>query len=207
MPVSRRFVLVAGVAAAALTAGCVGGTFHTAYAAPIPADVSRQWKLAGVRVNVPQSLKVSEAHTYLPAADIVWREDPLGDRHAQVAALLKNAVTRGASGLRGKRGVYLDIVVSRFHALTFEAEQRFQNAGVHNIHFTASVVDARTGEVLVAPTEIEASLPALSGDQMKAARARGETQRSQITAHVATTIAGWLSLAADPRNSFSRAGD
>ncbi|MCB6177015.1 hypothetical protein LHP98_02580 [Rhodobacter sp. Har01] len=205
MPQSRRHFLFAGLAAAGLAAGCVGGGFRTAYDAPVPADLAAGWRLAGVRVDVPDSLTVSEQKSYLPRADIVWREDPPGDRRAQVAAILKAAATRGAAGLRGSRPVTLELTVSRFHALTFEAEQRFDQAGVHNIGFTARVLDA-SGAVVYGPTEVEASLPALSGDEMRAARARGETQKSQISAHVAATIAGWLGLGADPRGTFARSG-
>jgi hypothetical protein len=60
--------------------------------------------------------------------------------------------------------------------------------------------------VLKGPDRIEASLPALAGVEMATARARGETQKSQITAHVARVIAGWLGLGPDPRGKFSRLG-
>jgi hypothetical protein len=203
---TRRVFLLTGLAAAGLLSACVGGTFRTSFARPVPAATAAGWRLAGVRVAVPESLTVSEQKSYLPRADIVWREDPPGDRRAQVAAILKAAATRGASGLRGSRPVILELTVSRFHALTFEAELRFEEAGVHNIIFTARVLDAAGGAVLYGPEEIEASLPALSGAQMRAARARGETQKSQISAHVAATIAGWLGLGPDPRGTFARSG-
>ena len=53
---------------------------------------------------------------------------------------------------------------------------------------------------------IEAALPALAGDQMKAARARGETQKSQITANLVRTFRGWLGIGEDPRFQFQRLG-
>ncbi|MGL5009951.1 MAG: DUF6778 family protein, partial [Paracoccaceae bacterium] len=80
-------------------------------------------------------------------------------------------------------------------------------SGVHNIDFVAQVTDASTGEVLAGPEVIEAALPALSGELMRAARARGETQKSQITAHVRATIAGWLGAGPDNRGEFSRSGN
>jgi hypothetical protein len=206
MSLSRRSILL-GLTAFLLSA-CVGGggSFKTEYN-PVPPDVARGWRLSEVRVSVPKSLTVSEAKTLLPSADIVWREDPPGDRHAQVGTIIQNAVLRGAQGLRGSRPVIIDITVTRFHALTFEAELSNRNWGVHNIRFIAQVVDARTGEVLLAPTPIRAELPALSGEQMKAARAKGQTQKSQITAHVARTVAGWLGLGPDVRGEFSRQGN
>ena len=205
MSVTRRAALL-GVTAILLSACVGGGTFETAYD-PLPADVSKSWRLAEVRVVVPESLSVSEAKSLLPSADIVWREDPAGDRYAQVAKIMDDAVTRGASGLRGSRPVVIDVKVTRFHALTFEAEQRGQNWGVHNIQFVAQVSDARTGEVLVPATDIRAELPALSGDQMRAARQKGVTQKSMITNHVAKTVAGWLGTGPDNRGKFTRQGN
>jgi hypothetical protein len=206
MPATRRAALL-GAASLFLSACVSGGAkFKTDYQ-PVSASTSSAWRLAEVRVSVPKSLKVSEAKTLLPSADIVWREDPLGDRHAQVAKIIDDAVTRGAQGLRGSRRVIIDVTVSRFHALTFEAELREKNWGVHNIDFTAQVVDAATGAVLLPATAIRAELPALSGAQMKAARAKGATQKSMITNHVAKTVAGWLGIGPDNRGEFSRQGN
>ena len=205
MSLSRRAALL-GVTALLLSACVGGGTFETAYD-PLPADVTRTWRLADVRVDVPRSLSVSEARSLLPRADIVWREDPPGDRYSEVASIMDEAVTRGASGLRGARPVAIDVTVLRFHALTFEAEQRGQYWGVHNIRFTAQVSDARTGEVLVPSSKIRAELPALSGDQMRAARQLGLTQKSMIIDHVSRTVAGWLGTGPDNRGSFTRQGN
>lgn len=206
MSLSRRGIF--SLAFSAFLVACVGGgRFETTYDRPLPAAVTTGWRVADVRVSVPDTLVVSEEKTYLPTADIVWREDPVGDRRAQVATIMRNAVLRGASGLRGARRVIIDISVTRFHALTFEAELRLSNAGVHNIDFVARVVDAASGAVLAGPVPIRAELPALSGEAMRAARRRGETQKSQISAHVARTIAGWLGIGPDPRNSFSRSGN
>jgi hypothetical protein len=205
MSLSRRAALL-GVSAVVLSA-CVGGaSFKTDYD-PVPASTSAAWRLSDVRVSVPKTLTVSEAKSLLPNADIVWREDPLGDRHAQVATIIDTAVTRGAQGLRGSVPVIIDVSVTRFHALTFEAELRGQNWGVHNVDFTATIRDARSGAVLLGPTDIRAELPALSGDQMKAARAKGVTQKSMITNHVAKTVAGWLGIGPDNRSEFNRQGN
>jgi hypothetical protein len=206
MSFSRRAALLG--ASAALLSACVGGggSFKTDYT-PLAADLSRGWRLAEVRVDVPRSLTVSEAKSLLPSADIVWREDPLGDRHAQVDKIMTDAITRGAQGLRGPRAVNIEVTVTRFHALTFEAETRPQNWGVHNINFTARVVDARSGEVLVPETAIRAELPAYSGTQMREARRQGQTQKSMITNHVAKTVAGWLGTGPDNRGQFSRQGN
>jgi hypothetical protein len=205
MSVSRRLFLLSCLLVP--LASC-GSTYKTDFPAPVPADVSRNWRLAAVAVDVPASLTVTEAKGLVPKADIVWREDdPKGDRHAQVAAIMQTAVAAGARGLRGHVPVELQVRVSRFHALTFEAERTLSDAGVHNIQFDITVRDRRSGQVLAGPTHILADLPALSGQAMKAARARGETQKSQIEAHVAATVAAWLGVGPDVRGSFTRLGD
>ena len=203
-----RRALFGSLAAVLLLAGCVGGSgFQTTYDQGIAADVSRSWRVVAVNVTVPRTLVVSEAKTSLPRADIVWREDPeTGDRYEQVKVIMENAIRAGASSLRGGRAVAFNVTMSRFHALTFEAENRYQNAGVHNVDFTIQVVDANTGAAITEPQKIEADFPALSGDQMRAARAQGQTQKKMITAHVAKTIQSWLGIGPDIRGSFSRAG-
>lgn len=199
-----RFLAV-GVLAL-LLAGC-SQSYRTFYQTPIDPGVSRSWNVVGVDVSVPSSLTVSEALSLVPAADIVWREDPIGDRRAQVATIMRDAVTRGASGLNGRQPVRIQITQRRFHALTFEAETRLSDAGVHNIDFVATVVDARTGAVLAGPEAIQADVPAFSGAAAVAARSRGLTQKIVITDHVAKTIAGWLGIGPDIRNDFTRLGD
>ena len=208
MNISRRLMMVGALGAMVVLSACGATTFRTYYANPVTAEVARTWRVVSVDVTVPRTLKVSEDRSTLPTADIVWREDPaLGDRFDQVDVIMTNAVLQGAAGLRGPRPVRISIMMQRFHALTFEAETRFQNAGVHNIDFVAQVTDTNTGEVLAGPEVIDAAFPALSGDQMLAARAAGQTQKSMITAHVGRTIAGWLGTGPDNRNTFSRAGN
>ena len=205
MSLSRRAALL-GVSALVLSACVGGGTFKTEYDRLSP-EVSKGWRLAEVRVDVPRSLVVSEAKSLLPTADIVWREDPMGDRHVQVGKIIEGAVLRGAQGLRGARPVIISITVTRFHALTYEAERSNSDWGVHNIDFIAQVNDARTGEVLVPATKIRAETPAWSGTRMREARRKGITQKSMISNHVAATVAGWLALGPDNRGEFSRQGN
>jgi hypothetical protein len=182
------------------------GSFETNYDKPIPTEVSSDWRLVQVQVTVPEALTVSEAKSILPRADIVWREDPLGDRKAQIAKILSDATHKGAAGLQGKRAIRLDLRVVRFHALTFEAEAKLSNSGVHNVDFFISAVDAKTGEVLAGPTLILAATPALAGVEMVEARNRGETQKIHISQHVTRVIAGWLGIGPDPRGQFTRLG-
>lgn len=203
----RLSKLGAFLALAVVLAGCAA-TYRTYYAGRIDPAVSRGWRVADVAVIVPETLSVSEEPSLVPKANIVWREDPAsGDRRQQVATIMRDAVQRGASGLRGPRAVVLQIQVTRFHALTFEAEKRLSNSGVHNIDFVATVRDARSGEILAGPEAIEAATPAFSGAAAVAARAQGQTQKKVISAHVAATVAGWLGIGPDNRGEFSRLGD
>ncbi len=208
MLLSRGCRLAAALVAATLVSGCIGlNTFRTHYETPVSAEVSRGWRVVDVNVSVPRSLVVSEAQTYEPKADIVWREDAAGDRYAQVEKIIHDAVMQGASAARGANPVRLDVTVSRFHAMTFQAESlQMSDVGVHNINFTIRVVDASSGAVLAGPEAIDAAFPAKTGARMAAARARGESQRSQITAHVRSVVAGWLGLGPDARITFTRAG-
>ncbi|MCU0903406.1 MAG: hypothetical protein MUE83_05975 [Tabrizicola sp.] len=205
MSLCRRTALL-GFSAFFLTACVAGGAFETAYDR-LPPDVARSWRLAEVRIDVPRSLVVSEAKTLLPSADIVWREDPMGDRYEQVGKIMQAAVVRGAQGLRGSRPVVISITVTRFHALTYEAELSNSDWGVHNVDFVAQVSDARTGEVLVPATTIRAETPAWSGPRMREARRQGITQKSMISNHVAATVAGWLGTGPDNRGKFNRQGN
>lgn len=137
-------------------------------------------------VRVPRDLKVSERNSYLPRGDIVWRGDPIGDRHAQVQQIFEDALTRGVTPLNGPVKVDLDIQVKRFHALTEKA--RYTTGGVHSITFDLAIKDPATGELLVPVRTIRADLEGFGGQQAILADARGETQKVRISAHLAEVI-------------------
>ncbi|AAV95771.1 hypothetical protein KQ247_01620 [Ruegeria pomeroyi] len=139
-----------------------------------------------VTVLVPRSLKVSERNSYLPRGDIVWREDPIGDRHAQVQKIVQDAMVRGVSPLSGPVKADLEIVVKRFHALTEKA--RYTTGGVHAITFDIVLKDPATGAQLMPPREVRADLEAFGGQQAINAEARGQTQKVRITGHLAEVI-------------------
>jgi uncharacterized protein DUF6778 len=139
-----------------------------------------------VVVRVPRTLEVSEANRYLPKGDIVWREDPIGDRHAQVQAIVQDAVSKGVQSLNGPATVDLDIQVTRFHALTEKA--RYTTGGVHSISFYLAVRDPKTGALLMPVRMVRADLDAFGGQQAINAEARGQTQKVRITDHLAEVI-------------------
>ena len=149
--------------------------------AALPLDVRE------VRVRVPRSLRVSEANRYLPSGDIVWREDPPGDRYAQVGAIVQEALERGVSEMpEGGVPVVLDVELSKFHALTEKARYTF--GGVHAIQFTYTLRDAETGAELAPPKFVKADFKALGGQAAIAAERRGITQKVRITAQLAQVI-------------------
>lgn len=139
-----------------------------------------------VHVSVPRSLKVSERNSYLPFGDIVWREDPIGDRHAQVAVIMQEALTKGVAGLNGPVHANLNVRVTRFHALTEKA--RYTTGGVHSISFDMILSDPKTGEILVPSHTMDIDLEAFGGQQALAAEARGLTQKVRISDYVAEAI-------------------
>jgi len=122
----RRLIVL--LAAPLLLAACAGGKWETDYGDVIDPKAARSWRVVDVDVRVPRSLTVSEANTYAPDADIVWRGDPPGDRYKQVDAILTEAIRRGSAGLRGKRPVRIVATVKQFHALTEKARYWWMHA-------------------------------------------------------------------------------
>jgi hypothetical protein len=140
-----------------------------------------------VRVSVPQSLKVSEANRYYPGGDIVWREDPLGDRHAQVKAIFEDGINRGVSAMEpGTVPVVMDIEVTRFHALTEKA--RYTIGGVHAIQFKMQLRSPETGQAYGEPHFVKADFKAFGGARAINAERNGVTQKYRITNQLANVI-------------------
>ncbi len=163
-------------------------------AGPVVSSASApSYLVTGVNVDVPETLVVSEANTYKPRADIVWRGDPMGDRYQQISTLVKDAMMRGVSGVAGEQAVTLDIQVTRFHALT--ERTRYSFGGTHDIHFWLTIRDAETGDIIMPARMIETELTALGGSDALAAEARGETQKVRISEHLAYLIQQELAAA------------
>mmetsp|Transcript_23430 Transcript_23430/g.41143 ORF Transcript_23430/g.41143 Transcript_23430/m.41143 type:complete len:226 (+) Transcript_23430:2449-3126(+) len=150
-------------------------------------------RVENITIRVPRSLKVSEANRFLPSGDIVWRDDPVGDRYAQVQAIFETALARGTAPMEGAVPVALDIEVTRFHALTEKA--RYTTGGVHNIGFHLILRDPTTGMMLAEPRHIRADLNGLGGRAALQAEARGQTQKVRITDHLAHVIRQELTTA------------
>lgn len=188
-PVAFGLVLALGLA------GCA--QWNTEYT-QVEAAQASQWRVRDVTVSVPETLTTSDENSPIPSADIVWQGEPAGDRRAQVAAILREGITAGSTGLGGKQPVTIAATVTKFHAITPEGERlirTFSNAGVDNIAYTVQVFDARSGAALTQPQAISAPMPASSA-----------SNRAEIVAHIAAVTQNWLGGGTDQRTSFSRFG-
>ncbi|MCB1368409.1 MAG: hypothetical protein KDK00_11640 [Rhodobacteraceae bacterium] len=158
----------------------------------IKSSQSLAWHVKDVRVNVPESLTVSEANLFLPGSDIVWREDPYGDRRRQVSDILDLAISQATLGMNGGEPVYIDINVKRFHALSQKA--RATIGGQHTIIFEVCIRDAATETELIEPFPVEIKLKALGGQKAIDAEMRGETQKVRITREVTSVMRRYLGM-------------
>lgn len=190
----KRFGIIAAVTAGLALSACGGAPMETAtrnapadFATPRVAPAADAVKVTSVKVRVPRTLKVSEANRFYPGGDIVWREDPPGDRHAQVQAIVEAAMLKGVRAVAGEgRPVVLDIEVTRFHALTEKA--RYTVGGVHALQFTMQYRDPDTGAALSAPKHVKADFRGFGGKAAIEAERAGQTQKVRITDHLAGVI-------------------
>ena len=153
------------------------------FEAPAAAATAPSVKVEAYQVRVPKSLRVSEANMYYPSGDIVWRGEPLGNRHAQVQKIFEESLARGTAGTNGKVPVLLDIEVRRFHALTEKA--RYTVGGRHEIHFVINYLNPETRQPVAEPRVIDATFKAFGGARAVAAEQNGVTQRVRIGNHLA----------------------
>ncbi|MDW4497689.1 DUF6778 family protein [Sulfitobacter sp. D35] len=167
-------------------AGCAAPPYPGAPRLAAGQETSPDVTVQEVTVAVPRSLTVSEESTYYPAADIVWRGEPRGDRYAQVTAIFAEAGRRAVRPLSGTRKVAADIEVTRFHSVTEVA--RYTVGGVHSITFEMLMRDASTGAPLGPRRVIKADLRAFGGQKAVDADAAGQTQKVRIIAHLETVI-------------------
>ena len=184
---SRNLTLPAGVVTS-------GGTSSTPSVAAIGGQIvlKSQFTVAAINIIVPRSLKSSEANTFRPNADIVWRGEAPGDRHLQVAAIFNAAMATGTAGMVTGRAVALDIEVTRFHCLT--EKTRFTVGGVHSMHFLLTVRDAASGEIIQPARLVVADVKAAGGSRALAEDYAGRTQMVVVQERLAEVIRRELSV-------------
>lgn len=161
--------------------------------------IQTSYDVQQINVIVPRELLVSEANSYYPRGDIVWRGDPFGDRHAQIEAIFDTAMARGTQSLSAGVPIILDVQVLRFHALT--EKTRYSIGGTHAIKFGLSIRSAQTGLLLSERKVIEADLDGYGGQEAVDAERQGLTQKVRITDHLAKVINTELTTAGGYVNS------
>lgn len=143
-------------------------------------------RVVDTQIIVPRDLQVSEANTYYPMGDIVWRGDPYGDRHAQIEAILHDSMSLALKGHAGSRPAVVEITLRRFHAMT--EKTRYTVGGVHSIRFDLTLRDPATGQALMPTRTIRADLKGYGGDRALAAERAGLTQKVRVTHHLANVL-------------------
>lgn len=151
-----------------------------------------QYAVMAINVIVPRTLRVSEANVFFPIADIVWYGDPAGDRYAQVQAIYEEALARGTAAMTEGRAVVLEVEITRFHALTPKA--RYTVGGEHTLHFTLTVRDAATGDIVDGPRKVVADVRGSGGKRAIAEEEAGLTQKAVIENRLAEVIRRELSV-------------
>ena len=179
---NRRQALrtLGGAGLAGLLAGCtqVAEVSSRNLSPGVVPVAARNYRVVRLGVTVPDALKVSDANLFYPPGDIVWREEPYGDRRAQVERIVREAAMTAVNPLRGGRAVAVAIQVARFHALSEKA--RVTVGGVHELRYWLTVTDVRTGEVVEGPRFVIADIRGFGGAAAFAAQRTGQTQRVRI---------------------------
>jgi hypothetical protein len=151
-----------------------------------PIYMVAQYDVENIAVTVPRDLVVSEANTYRPNADIVWRGEPIGDRYAQVATIVTEAMSLGTAMMTSGRKVDIEITIARFHCVT--ERTRYSIGGLHGLQFDLTVRDAATGIILDGPRRVVANTKASGGAKAIAEDTAGLTQRVVVRNRLAEAI-------------------
>lgn len=185
---------LAACAPAPVATRAEGGALALPTTGTAQTPVAAAYDVQRVDVVVPRSLKVSEANAYYPVADIVWRGEPIGDRHAQVEAMWREASDRATAPMSSGTPVVVTVEVTRFHCLT--EKTRYSFGGVHSLHFLLTVTNASTGEVIDGPRRVVADVKASGGNKAIQEEAQGITQRVVIVDRLAQVLASELARSA-----------
>lgn len=202
-----KSMLMSLVAAATLLAGCAstdtvtrdGGTKALSLATrgelladPATLYLTAAYDVRGVKVSVPRTLKVSEANVYYPLADVVWRGEPLGDRHLQVESIFDEALFRATGPMKQGRPATVEVEITRFHGVT--EKTRYTMGGVYSLRFNLTVRDADTGQIIDGPRVVVADTKASGGVQALREEQMGLTQRVVVVNRLAEVLRRELSV-------------
>ncbi|MFT5743922.1 MAG: hypothetical protein ACI86S_002000 [Paracoccaceae bacterium] len=151
----------------------------------------RSYSVQDVRFLVPTDMRISEANSFFPIADIVWRGDPFGNRREQIGAIFHSSIAAASADLTGDTAVIVEVTLRRFHSLT--ERTRYSVGGTHSIKFDFTILDAETGAVIEGPQEVHTDLAALGGRAAVHADQTGQSQKVRITAHLTQVFTDLLS--------------
>ncbi len=140
--------------------------------------MDRSYDLVAFEFQAAPDLVVSEAESFYPNADIVWRGDPTGPRIAQIESLFENAAARNEPILTGDVPITLVVNLVRFHGVTNRT--RYTIGGVYNIVFDIAVFDARTGAMIEPPRRVAANLDAPGGETAVQLEESGQSQKVRV---------------------------
>jgi hypothetical protein len=143
-------------------------------------------RVTEVAVAVPEELRVSEGAGFYPLADIVWRGDPIGDRHDQLRAIFEEAAGRAIAQDIGAREALAQVTLRRFHGVTERA--RYTVGGTYAIEFEIVYLDPATGLPIAPARAVEADLHAPGGQAAIELEQSGQTERVRVLDH----LAGWF---------------
>jgi hypothetical protein len=158
--------------------------------------MAAKYHVVDVVVNVPSSLRSSEANVFYPIADIVWRGDPLGNRHEQVRAIIRDAAATATAGMQTGPEVTVELQINHFHSVT--EKTRYSVGGIHSTHMTMTVRDANTGAILDGPRAVLADVKASGGGRALAEEAAGRTMKVVITERLVQVLRRELSAPVAP---------
>ena len=192
MVLSKRIIkFIAGMALALSVTACATPqkvSRNAVFEAPATAIQAERetYQVTQLTLTIPEELTVSEANVFKPRADIVWREDPLGDRKQQIQKIMSEALASGVAKVTTGRQVTMDVRLNQFHALS--QKTRYTVGGRHEINFDYILRDATTGLAIADVKNIDTSFKAFGGSRAIEAMARGETQKVRITRHIENLI-------------------
>lgn len=199
-------ILIAMGLASVLTA--CGGADLASRNAPLSTDLTlpgrtskkavvmaSQYNVTEIRIDVPRTLRVSEANMFYPLADIVWRGEPIGDRYMQVHSIFTDAFGIGTAKMKSGPAVIVEATVTRFHGVTEKA--RYTVGGVFNMNFDLTVRDAATGAILDGPRAVALDVRSAGGSAALAEEQAGRTQRIVVIEALQAKIRHELSRQVD----------
>ena len=148
--------------------------------------VQEPYRIAGVTIEVPRDLRVSEANLIFPIADIVWRGEPRGNRYIQVENIFNEAFASGTADMTSGRPVLVNLQITRFHCLTEITRETI--GGSHSLRFILTVRDAATGEIIDGPRQVHGDTKGSGGALAIAEENAGLTQRIVVVTRLSDVL-------------------